>query len=179
MKINKKRVFTYLIFACFLFLPAQAFLEEGNTNNLFDIKGEEIEISSDSFEVKDSTVSFEGNVSAVSGDMKIDCQTLMLYFKESLKDAFSDNKKPQIDKIIASESVKITGPDLTAIAEKVVYYHDTEKIVLTGNPLIKHGEDNFGGGGKITVYLKEGQIERIVVERSEKSPAKLKFKLEG
>jgi len=49
------------------------------------------------------------------------------------------------------------------MAEKAVYYQDDEKAVLTGNPVVKQGDD-FIEGSVITLFLKEN---RSVVEGSE------------
>jgi lipopolysaccharide export system protein LptA len=65
----------------------------------------------------------------------------------------------------------ITRPDRgTATAEKAVYYQDSEKIVLTGNPVVKDGDGFEGGGSTITLYLKE---DRYVVEGSKDDKARL------
>jgi lipopolysaccharide export system protein LptA len=48
------------------------------------------------------------------------------------------------------------------MAEKAVYYEDDEKVVLTGKPVVKQGND-FVEGSKITLYLKE---KRSLVEGS-------------
>jgi lipopolysaccharide export system protein LptA len=49
-----------------------------------------------------------------------------------------------------------------ATAEKAVYYQSEEKMVLTGNPVVRMGKD-FVEGDRITMFLKE---ERSVVESS-------------
>jgi lipopolysaccharide export system protein LptA len=50
------------------------------------------------------------------------------------------------------------------MSEKAVYYENDEKVVLTGSPVVKQGND-FVEGSKITLYLKE---KRSTVEGSEK-----------
>ena len=49
-----------------------------------------------------------------------------------------------------------------ATAEKAVYYQKDEKMVLTGNPVVKQGNDSIEGD-RITIFLKEN---RNVVESS-------------
>ena len=68
---------------------------------------------------------------------------------------------PVISKIIATGRVSISrAQGGLATAEKAVYFEDDEKIVLTGNPVVKQGND-FVEGDRITIFLKEN---RSVVE---------------
>ena len=50
-----------------------------------------------------------------------------------------------------------------ATVEKAVYYRQDEKVVLTGKPVVKQGND-FMAGDRITIFLNEN---RSVVESSE------------
>lgn len=104
-------------------------------------------------------------------DTNISCQKLELFLNNSDKETSAENSKFRIEKIIAAESVVITRPGRgTATAEKAVYYHDSEKIVLTGNPVVKDGERFEGGGNTIILFLKE---DRYVVEGSKDDKARL------
>jgi lipopolysaccharide export system protein LptA len=77
----------------------------------------------------------------------------------------SEDADVRIDRIVATGKVKISRPDgAFAMADKLVYYENGEKVVLTGKPVVKQGND-FVEGSRITLYLKE---ERSVVEGSEK-----------
>jgi lipopolysaccharide export system protein LptA len=103
--------------------------------------------------------------------MTISCQKLELFFSKSHKDSSAEEGKFNVEKIVATESVVITRPDRgTATAEKAVYYHDSEKIVLTGNPVVKDKDRFEGGGNTIIVFLKE---DRYVVEGSKGDKARL------
>ncbi|HJX34430.1 MAG TPA: LptA/OstA family protein [Desulfatiglandales bacterium] len=126
---------------------------------------ESIEISSDNgFEIdnKRHVVTFIGNVEAVKNDMNMKCQRIELFYEE-----FSDNNdtgegRLKILEIIAEEDVRVSRSDGgTATAEKAVYNQKDEKVVLTGNPIVKQGTNVLEGGCRITLFLKE---ERIVVE---------------
>ena len=55
-----------------------------------------------------------------------------------------------------------------ATSSKAVYYQDQDKLVLTGKPMVKQGQD-FVEGVRITIYLKEN---RSVVESSRSKPVK-------
>jgi lipopolysaccharide export system protein LptA len=124
-----------------------------------------IVIKADSLEMDDQQkiVIFTGNVDAKEKDFVINCQKLVLYYKDQPADQASETGQFNIDKIIATGKVIITRPaGGLATAEKALYYMGDEKVILTGKPKVKQGED-FVQGSKITLYLKEN---RSVVEGS-------------
>lgn len=125
-------------------------------------------IKSDSLEIdnKRRVVRFAGNVEATRGDVVIRCSNMLVHYRESetqkQKNAV-DQKGLRIDRIVAKGDVRVRRAEGgEATAEEAVYYQDTEKIVLTGKPVVKQGED-FVEGGVITLFLKE---DRSLVEGS-------------
>ena len=109
-------------------------------------------------------VIFSGNVDAQGENLLINCQKMNLYFhnKKPHKDIGQGNMK--IDKIIAEGKVKITRTEGgMALAEKAVYHMNSEKVVLTGNPVVKQGND-FVEGARIILFLNE---KRSIVEGTE------------
>jgi lipopolysaccharide export system protein LptA len=123
-------------------------------------------IKSDSLEIdnKRKLVSFAGNVEATHGDVVIRCSNMLVHYRDAGtqkgKTAVDQNSL-RIDRIVAKGEVRVTRPEGgEATAEEAVYYQDTEKIVLTGKPLVKQGED-FVEGGVITLFLRE---DRSLVE---------------
>ena len=127
---------------------------------------EQIVVKSDTLEMdnKRRIVTFTGNVDARKEDFIINCQKMVLYYNSRSSDRDPEKAETEIDKIIATGKVKITRPDGgLATAEQAIYYQRDEKIVLTGKPIIKHGND-FVEGHRIILFLKE---ERSIVEGSE------------
>jgi lipopolysaccharide export system protein LptA len=120
-------------------------------------------IKSDSLEIdnKRRVVSFVGNVEATRGDMVIRCSKMLVHYLGGGTQKTTDQQGLKIDRIVASGDVKINRAEGgVATAEEAVYYQDTEKVVLTGKPVVKQGED-FVEGGVITLFLKE---DRSLVE---------------
>jgi lipopolysaccharide export system protein LptA len=72
----------------------------------------------------------------------------------------------QIDHIEVVGDVKITQRDKIAVADKSVYYHKEQKVVLMGNPSVTQGQDRVEGR-LITLYLASG---KSVVEGGEATP---------
>ena len=125
-----------------------------------------IVIKSQSLELdnKKRIVVFSGQVDAKREDMTINCEKMIVYYIDRSSDKESGKTDMRLDKIVATGKVKISRPDgALATSEKAVYYENDEKVVLTGNPVVKQGND-FVQGSRITLYLKE---ERSIVEGSE------------
>lgn len=122
-------------------------------------------IKSNSLEIDNSRkmVIFTGDVDARKDDFIINCQKMFLYYNDTPSDRDSGKVEIDIDKIVAAEHVTITRSDGgLATAEEAIYYQDGEKVVLTGNPVVKQGSD-FVEGSRITLFLKE---RRSIVEGS-------------
>lgn len=126
-----------------------------------------IVIKSQSLEVdnRKRIVVFSGQVDAKKEDMTINCEKMIVYYMDQPAEKESEKTDVRIDKIVATGKVKISRPDgALAMSEKAVYYENDEKVVLTGRPVVKQGND-FVEGSRITLYLKE---KRSTVEGSEK-----------
>ena len=122
-------------------------------------------INSKTLEMDDvsKTVTFTGDVNAKKGDFVIDCQKMLVYYESLDKNKKIMEDETKISKIVATGAVRISrAQGGLATAEKAVYFEDDEKIVLTGNPVVKQGSD-FVEGDRITIFLKEN---RSVVESS-------------
>ena len=128
-------------------------------------KASQIIIKADSLEIDDQNqiVIFTGNVDAREKEFVINCQKMVLYYKDQSTQSVSETGEVNIDRIIATGDVKITRPNGgLATAEQALYYRNDEKLILTGKPKVKQGDD-YVQGSKITLFLKEN---RSVVEGS-------------
>lgn len=115
------------------------------------------------FNEKDKVVTFTGDVTAEREDFTLSCDQMIVYYEDLSKDGGKEIQENRIKKIVAQGNVRINrAKGGMAKGEKAVYYQDEEKVVLTGNPLAKRGED-FVEGSRITIFLKEN---RSVVESS-------------
>ena len=171
----KRFIYTLYLFItpCLILMhPSSAFPEtsrgKGNVEDTAGKKGTgPIEIRSNTFEGdnKQHRVTFAGNVQAKMGGFTVSCQTLLVYYKSETGEKDPGNSGFSYDKVIATGKVRIDHSDGGfATAEKVVYYQNEDKMVLTGKPIIKQ-ENNFLEGTTITLFLKE---KRSVVEGSGK-----------
>jgi len=117
-------------------------------------------IKSESLVVDDSTklVTFEGNVSAQRQDFTIDCDKMLVYYKNSAENRPTGNTLgSKITKIVAEGHVRIRRKVAgEALARHAEYYEGEDKVVLTGDPMVKQGSD-FVQGDRIIIYLKQGK----------------------
>lgn len=132
-----------------------------------------MKIASDRMEVnqKDRTILFEGHVVVQQDDLTITGKKLRVYGVSDQKQSAGSSQTDgamvdRIDRIEVEGDVKISQKDRIATSEKAVYYHQEQKIVLSGKPVVAQGEDRIQGR-LITLYLEQG---RSVVEGGEQSP---------
>lgn len=106
---------------------------------------------------------FKGHVRATQGNMVITCEQLKLFFKKgALAQGESNPGNNSIERIIATENVKIRLDNRVAFAEHAEYTLSSEKIILTGNPAKVSSGNTFITGHKIILWL-DGRIQ---VERN-------------
>ena len=110
---------------------------------------------------KKKRITFEGNVEAKRDDFTVLCDNLVVLYEKSGEQKKTGDVSASIDRIVATGAVKIIRAEGgVATGEKAVYYQKGEKLVLTGKPVVKQGED-FVEGDVITLFLKE---DRSIVE---------------
>jgi lipopolysaccharide export system protein LptA len=153
-----------LLLLCTSGLSAQ---EKGPAKKPFDSK-EPIQVVADRLEAFDAEkmVVFSGHAVAVQGDKVIKSDKISLYYK---KDKSAEAKAGKtmspagdLERIEARGHVNITQGTKVVTGELAVYYQDDQKIVLTGNPVMRDGKNTISGD-IITVFLNES---RGVVEGS-------------
>ncbi|MFC1868356.1 lipopolysaccharide transport periplasmic protein LptA [Thermodesulfobacteriota bacterium] len=170
-KSKYRSIIIYIVPILMSLYPTFASPEASQKGGLKDDKAGPIVIKSKTFEIdnKKLIVTFSGDVDARRDDLIINCGKMLIHYRNMSGGQDPDNVRASIDRIIATEKVKISRPDGgSAIAEKAIYYHDDEKIVLTGKPVVKQGND-FVEGSKITLFLQEN---RSIVEGSEDGRAR-------
>ncbi len=138
-------------------------------SNLKDVKSKKspIHIVSDRLDAynEQKLVVFSGNVVATENDKVIKSDQLFLYYKKDTegkekKESQADTDTGDLDRIEAKGNVRITQGTKIVTGEHAVYMSDDQKIIVTGNPVMKDGVNTIKGD-KIVVLLDE---DRGVVE---------------
>ena len=166
MKTVNSRLLTFSLFPLLTILVFFSFSTNAAQKALERTAGQSIVIKSDSLEIDNQKrlVTFTGNVDARTDDMIITCEKLFVHYTGSIQKDSSQQDGMKMDRITAKGKVKITRPDGGfATAEEAVYFQKDNKMVLTGAPQVKQGDD-FVEGSKITLFLDE---DRSVVEGSD------------
>jgi len=128
-----------------------------------------LKIASDRMEANqnDKTVLFEGHVVVQQDDLTITGKRLKVYSVEGLKDSAAQSAMvDKIDRIEIEGDVTISQKDKVATAQRAVYYHEEQKIVLSGQPIVTQGEDRIQGR-LITLLLAQG---KSIVEGGTETP---------
>jgi lipopolysaccharide export system protein LptA len=128
---------------------------------------------------RDRTIVFEGHVTVRQEDLTITGKRMKVFAQPVTKtkppqaaqaqgqgQPEDDSMMTRIDRIEMEGGVRIVQHERVATAEKSIYYHGENKIVLLGSPVVTQGADQVQGR-MITMYLSDG---RSVVEGGESTP---------
>lgn len=106
-----------------------------------------VEVTADRLEASDATKTlvFIGHAVARQGDIEIAAERLTVHYSSQSND---------VERVVAEQDVRIVQAGREATGDKAVFYRDLGKIVLTGRPQVKEGE-NWVAGDSITLSLKD------------------------
>jgi lipopolysaccharide export system protein LptA len=112
---------------------------------------------------------YEGGVTARSIDGVLTADHVDIYLKESGAAATSPQPTPsQLDRIIATGKVVMAQPGRRGTGEKLTYYQDDGRFVLTGGaPFISDAQHGTVRGDTLTFFSKD---DRVLVEGSNAAP---------
>jgi lipopolysaccharide export system protein LptA len=120
-----------------------------------------IQITADRLDMynKQHLVVFSGNAKAVQGSQEIKADSIYLHYKKDptgQAGARGDVRGGDLEKIEAKGSVIIMDDRRTVTGSEAVFYRGDQKIVITGNAMMREGE-NVVHGERITVLLEENR----------------------
>jgi lipopolysaccharide export system protein LptA len=155
-------IFAYILFVLGLWMPVAA---AAQTSPADMIKGgdDPLVIRSETLEIDNQKqmVIFTGNVDARKSSFTIQCREMHLFYHGDTSGKAEGADDVRVDRVIAMGDVKIRRSDgEEAMADKAIYYQKEDKVILTGNPMVKQGED-FVEGARITFFIGE---KRSIVE---------------
>jgi len=116
-------------------------------------KKEPIYITSDWMEVdqKKNTITYKGRVVMVQADMTMRSEALTAHYDPEMK---------RMGRIIAEGKVNATQGDRVAIGEKAVFDDKAKTVTLTGNPIMRQG-NNQVSGTRVIYFMEQ---DRAVAE---------------
>jgi lipopolysaccharide export system protein LptA len=131
---------------------------------------EPVHITSDTLEAfnDERLIVFSGNAVAIQGDKVIRSNKLLVYYKKGAEEGKEGTPNigqgGDLDRIEAKGPVRITQLKKIVTGDEAVYYQDDQKIVVSGNAVMREGP-NIVKGDRITVLLDEN---RGIVDAPEK-----------
>jgi lipopolysaccharide export system protein LptA len=116
-------------------------------------KNDPIYITSDWMEVdqKKNTITYKGRVVMVQADMTMRSEALTAHYDPEMK---------RMGRIIAEGKVNATQGDRVAIGEKAVFDDNAKTVTLTGNPIMRQG-NNQVSGTRVIYFMEQ---DRAVAE---------------
>jgi len=159
-------LFSVILFLVFLVVPQHDSFSQVDEESKEISRPGPIVIHSNTLELDQQKrlIVFEGEVNARREGMVVDCQKMIVYYRNNPTKNESSVESSRIDKIIALGNVTINSSDGSmARAGRAVFYQNEGKIVLTENPFVKQGPD-FVEGHRIIIFLNEN---RSIIEGGE------------
>lgn len=116
-------------------------------------KKEPIFITSDRMEMdrKKNTITYNGRVVAVQADMTMRSEVLTAHYNPDMK---------QLREVIAEGKVHVTQGERVATGSKAVFNGKDQTITLTGDPVVREG-NNQVSGSRIIFFIEQ---DRAIVE---------------
>ncbi|MBN2804049.1 MAG: hypothetical protein JXR91_13225 [Deltaproteobacteria bacterium] len=113
-------------------------------------KVDNISVNADNLKIDSEkrVAKFEGNVRAVLGNFKIICSLMEIGYTEN----------GELKELTATGKVTFTKDGAVATANKAVYNSLKQTVVLSGNPVLKRGENSLKGSS-IKINIKSGIID--------------------
>jgi lipopolysaccharide export system protein LptA len=170
--INKKN---YILVLFVLLLSVSSVYAE----NIMPGKSDEpMEITSNRMEAfnEKKLIVFSGNAKVTQSNSVLKSDKLLLYYKnEADKTGKKDKigtieteKTGDLEKIEAKGNVSLTQEGRVATGDEAVYFRESNKVVMTGNAMLKEGKNSIRGD-RVTVFLNEN---RGIVESNTQTQVK-------
>ncbi len=105
-----------------------------------------------------NTVVFTGNVDASQGKITIRTDEMTVHYVENNNPNKQKKKSSKVERLVCIGNVEVTQDDWLGTGERMDYYADTRKVVLTGNAKAWQGK-NMVSGKTITYYMDEKRSE--------------------
>lgn len=151
--LYRHSLFVSFVFCAFvIFNSSLAWCTENSTPQRITIEADRMESLQ-----KDNAVSFVGHVEAKQGDFLLNADSMTIYYfstdtTKSDPDSFSKNVK----KLYAQGNVTLSQNELSASGDRVDYFAQEKKVIITGNSKVLRNNDVITGE-KIVLFLDEGK----------------------
>jgi len=168
---KRKRFSITALTVAFLLLLATSGSVDGREGEVFGSfqrgEGKPTHITADRLEAykEKEMATFSGHVVATQDDWVLTSDVLTFYFEKAKEKSDGVGSRQiegggEISRIEAGGNVRITQGERIVTGEKAIFYRGEQKIIVTGDPVLREG-DNIIEGDRVIVFLEE---KRGVVE---------------
>jgi lipopolysaccharide export system protein LptA len=117
-------------------------------------------VQSDEFDMvstaKETTFTYRRNVRVTATNMSLTCDNLVIVARRSGDPALLIGKQERLKSLVATGKVRIVQDDREATAERAEVLPDDDKVILTGNPVVRGVKDGWEQrGDRMELYRGE------------------------
>jgi lipopolysaccharide transport protein LptA len=90
------------------------------------------------YDAKTGLITFQDNVVIEDVKFRLECNKMVIHYHKKTKEQKEKGQKAGIEKIVATQGVKIIQPDNQATADRAIYLFDEQTVTLQGSPIVKY-----------------------------------------
>lgn len=122
-------------------------------------------VQSDEFEMvssaRETTFTYRRNVRVTATNMTLTCENLVIVARRSGDPALLVGKQERLKSLVATGRVRIVQDDREAAAERAEVLPDDDKVILTGNPVVRSTKDGWEQRGD-RMELHRGERRAVI-----------------
>jgi lipopolysaccharide export system protein LptA len=117
---------------------------------------------------KETTFTFRNGVTVTATNMKLTCDNLEVIARRSGDPAATFGKQENFKSLVAVGNVRIVQSDREAICERAEVFPGDDKVVLTGNPVVRSLDGQYQASGPKMVLHRGERRAQIIAEGGER-----------
>jgi lipopolysaccharide export system protein LptA len=117
---------------------------------------------------KETTFRFSNGVTVTATNMKLTCDYLEVVARRSGDPAATIGKQEDFKSLIATGAVRIVQSDREATCERAEVFPDEDRVVLTGNPIVRSLDGQYQASGPKMVLHRGERRAQIIGEAGER-----------
>ena len=117
---------------------------------------------------KETTFTFRNGVTVTATNMKLTCEHLEVVARRSGDPNATFGKQEDFKSLVAVGGVRIVQSDREATCERAEVFPDDDKVVLTGNPVVRSIDGQYQASGPRMVLHRGERRAQIIGEAGER-----------
>ena len=117
---------------------------------------------------KETTFTFRNGVTVTATNMKLTCDHLEVVARRSGDPNATFGKQEDFKSLVAVGGVRIVQSDREATCDRAEVFPDEDKVVLTGNPVVRSTDGQYQASGPKMVLHRGERRAQIIAEAGER-----------